>query len=92
MYGTYTYMTTSILSRIKFYDFNNRIFFRLLPFSALLLIANQGGNRTSKASSMPKKTAQVAMDKNLPKPKLWTLYTINLVATVEDNAFCSLGH
>ena len=35
------------------------IFFRLLPLSALLLIANQGGNLISKVSSMLQKTTHV---------------------------------
>ena len=43
-------------------EFNKRIFFRLLPFSALLLIANHGGNRTSKVSSMLQKTAHVVYE------------------------------
>ena len=56
-----THMTTSILSLIKFYKISIkvRIFFRLLPFSALLLMANQGGNQTFKASFMLQKTAHV---------------------------------
>ena len=46
----------------KFYNFSIkfRIFFRLLPFSALLLMANQGGNQTSEVSFMLQKTAHVA--------------------------------
>ena len=35
-------------------------FFMLLPFIAVLLMANQGGNRSSKVSSMLQKTAHVA--------------------------------
>ena len=37
-----------------------RIFFRLLPFSALLLMANQGAIWTFKVSSMLQETALVA--------------------------------
>ena len=50
-----------ILSSIKFYKISIRvrIFFRLLIFSALLLMANQGGNQTPKVSSMQQKTALV---------------------------------
>ena len=45
-------MTTSILSWIKFYKISIKIwiFFRLLPFSALLPMTHQGGNQTSKVS------------------------------------------
>ena len=59
-YGTL--MTTSFLSWIKFYMISTkvRIFFKLLLFSALLLMANQVGNQTSKVSSMLQKTAHVA--------------------------------
>ena len=35
------------------------IFFIMLPLSALLLIANQGGNLISKVSSMLQKTSHV---------------------------------
>ena len=59
-------------------------FFRLLPFSALLLMANQGGKKTAENCSC------CVWDKHYSKT--WALYTINLVATVEDNAFFSLGH
>ena len=41
-------------------DFNKSQTFKLLPFSALLLMANQGGNQTPKVSSMLQKTAHVA--------------------------------
>ena len=49
-------MTTSILSWIKFYKISIkiRIFFRLLPFRALLLMTHQGGNQTSKVSCYKK--------------------------------------
>ena len=49
-----THMTTSILSGIMFYKISIKVgfFFTLLPFSALLPVANQGGNQTSKVSSM----------------------------------------
>ena len=75
-----------------------RIFFRLLVFSAMFLVANQGGNRVSKVSSMLQKLFLLRMGQKLVKtktmtqPKPWTLCTINLVAIVEDNAFCSLDH
>ena len=60
-YGTHR-MTTSILIWIKFYKISIkvRIILRLLPFSELLLMANQGGNWTSKVSSMLLKTVLVA--------------------------------
>ena len=32
----------------------------------------------------------LCMEQKLAKPKPWTLYTINLVATIEDNAFKKL--
>ena len=75
-YGTHIF--TTILSWIKFYKISIKviIFFRLLPFSALLLMANQGGNRASKVLSMLQKTAHVAYGKpwdTCPKPCTKTL-------------------
>ena len=54
-----THMTTSILSLIKFHKISIKviIFFRLLPFNALLLMENQGGNPKPKVSFMLQKTA-----------------------------------
>ena len=69
-----TYLTTSILSWIKFYKILIKVrpFFRLLPYSAILLMANQGGDGTCKG--FIKKTTHVAWDKNKPKQKTWTLH------------------
>ena len=59
-----THVTASILSWIKFYKISIKvkIFFRLLLFSALLLMANQSGNQMSKVSFMLQKTALVAYE------------------------------
>ena len=47
---------------LSFIKFQFQFFLRLLPFSALLLMTNQGGNRTSKVSSMLQKTTHVAYE------------------------------
>ena len=56
---------------LKFYKISGKVivFFRLLLFSGLLLMANQGGNQTSKVSSMLQKTALVVLGQKLAKTK-----------------------
>ena len=55
-----------------------RIFFRLLLFSVLLLMANQGGNQTYKVSSMLQKLLMLHVGQKVAKTKtmdfLCTLY------------------
>ena len=69
VYGTH--MTTSILSWRKFYKISikGRVFFILLPFSTLLLMANQGSNWTSKVSSMLRKLLMLCTGQKLAKTK-----------------------
>ena len=58
-YGTHIWPHSFWVEQ-SFVRFKVKIFLRLSPFSALLLIANQDGNRTSTVSSMLQKTAHVA--------------------------------
>ena len=65
-YGIHTWQDPFWVEQsfIRFYNF-----FRLLPFSALLLMANQGGNRTSKVSESYIKLLMLRIGQKLAKTK-----------------------
>ena len=85
-----THMAISIFIWIKISKFSIKIwiFSGLLLFSALLLMAHQGGTRHSKSHPCYRKLLMLRMGQNLAKA-MDTLHE-KFCIIVEDNAFCFL--